>query len=317
MAALTEHGGDIRRARLLLRSVTQTNPGHGPGWIAAVRLEEHAGDIAAARDVVRRAIEACPDTEDVWVEAARVLPRHEARRALSSATRRMPDSVAVWLAAADVEGDDETARKKVLRGALEVIPGSARLWRACVELEGPENARLLLGVAVDKAPHSVDLWLALANLESHERAREVLNKARHALPAEPRVWVAAAQLEETRGDGGPVVQKMVPRIVKKAVKALSAAGAIGDRAFWLAEAERCERAECPITCAAIIEYTSRIGFENVPEGAVDPLGAGDDDGNEVEWGREKLQGGRGGFVGFYSWLVLLARVDFFFFMFLI
>eukprot|EP00878_Enallax_costatus_P029570 GHUV01032083.1.p1 GENE.GHUV01032083.1~~GHUV01032083.1.p1 ORF type:complete len:136 (-),score=28.24 GHUV01032083.1:232-639(-) len=34
---------DIKKARLLLKSVTTTNPHHGPGWIAAARLEERAG----------------------------------------------------------------------------------------------------------------------------------------------------------------------------------------------------------------------------------------------------------------------------------
>uniref|UniRef100_H3G510 Uncharacterized protein n=2 Tax=Phytophthora ramorum TaxID=164328 RepID=H3G510_PHYRM len=41
--------GVIKKARLLLRSVTLTNPKHGPGWIAATRLEEVAGKIAQAR----------------------------------------------------------------------------------------------------------------------------------------------------------------------------------------------------------------------------------------------------------------------------
>ena len=31
---------DIKKARLLLKSVTTTNPRHAPGWIAAARLEE-------------------------------------------------------------------------------------------------------------------------------------------------------------------------------------------------------------------------------------------------------------------------------------
>ncbi len=35
---------DIQRARLLLKSVTTTNPKHGPGWIAAARVEEFAGE---------------------------------------------------------------------------------------------------------------------------------------------------------------------------------------------------------------------------------------------------------------------------------
>ena len=40
---------DIKKARLLLKSVTQTNPHHAPGWIAIVRLEELAGNLAEAR----------------------------------------------------------------------------------------------------------------------------------------------------------------------------------------------------------------------------------------------------------------------------
>ncbi|CAN0557458.1 unnamed protein product, partial [Laminaria digitata] len=35
----------LRQARLLLKSVTSTNPKHGPGWIAAARVEEYAGKI--------------------------------------------------------------------------------------------------------------------------------------------------------------------------------------------------------------------------------------------------------------------------------
>jgi len=44
--------GDIKKARLLLKSVTSTNPGHGPGWIAAARLEEVAGKLVNARQVI-------------------------------------------------------------------------------------------------------------------------------------------------------------------------------------------------------------------------------------------------------------------------
>mgnify|MGYP006143338145 CR=1 FL=1 len=44
--------GDIKKARLLLKSVTSTNPGHGPGWVAAARLEEVAGKLVAARQVI-------------------------------------------------------------------------------------------------------------------------------------------------------------------------------------------------------------------------------------------------------------------------
>lgn len=63
---------DIKKARLLLKSVIQTNPKHPPGWIAAARLEEVAGKIAAARALAMKGTEACPQSEDVWLEAARL-----------------------------------------------------------------------------------------------------------------------------------------------------------------------------------------------------------------------------------------------------
>jgi pre-mRNA-processing factor 6 len=63
--------GDIKKARLLLRSVTTTNPKHGPGWIAAARVEEFAGKIVAARAVMKQGCETCPESEDVWLEVSR------------------------------------------------------------------------------------------------------------------------------------------------------------------------------------------------------------------------------------------------------
>lgn len=64
--------GDLKKAELLLESVIQTNPGHGPGWIAAARLQEKAGKLVQARKYIRRGCDACPDSEDVWLEAARL-----------------------------------------------------------------------------------------------------------------------------------------------------------------------------------------------------------------------------------------------------
>ena len=44
---------DIKKARELMKSVITTNPRHGPGWIAAARVEERAGKLqvgGAARE---------------------------------------------------------------------------------------------------------------------------------------------------------------------------------------------------------------------------------------------------------------------------
>lgn len=55
---------DIKKARLLLKSVISTNPRHAPGWIAAARLEEVAGKLQqvgslSARHVLERTVR-CP-----------------------------------------------------------------------------------------------------------------------------------------------------------------------------------------------------------------------------------------------------------------
>ena len=55
--------GDIKKARLLLKSVTTTNPKHGPGWIAAARLEEVAGKLVQARAIIKKGCEAAAESD--------------------------------------------------------------------------------------------------------------------------------------------------------------------------------------------------------------------------------------------------------------
>ncbi|CAI7993816.1 Pre-mRNA-processing factor 6, partial [Geodia barretti] len=63
---------DVKKARLLLKSVITTNPSHAPGWIASARLEEVTGHIQKARNIVMQGCDACPKNEDVWLEATRL-----------------------------------------------------------------------------------------------------------------------------------------------------------------------------------------------------------------------------------------------------
>merc|ERR1719337_502436 len=54
---------DIKKARTLLKSVITSNPKHGPGWIAASRLEEVAGKVQAARALAAQGTTHCPQNE--------------------------------------------------------------------------------------------------------------------------------------------------------------------------------------------------------------------------------------------------------------
>ena len=248
--------GDINKARLLLKSVRDTNPKHGPGWIAAARVEEAAGKTHQARKLIQEGCESCPDNEDVWLEAARLHPPEISKTILAAAVRHIPTSVKIFLRAADLEHSD-AAKKAVLRKALEANPTSVTLWKAAIELEDADDARILLGVAVEKVPHSVEMWLALARLETHENARKVLNQARKALPADRSIWIAAAKLEEGQGIGSDVVEK----IVDKAVRSLAKHEAVVSRAQWLKDAENAEASGAPLTAAAIVKHTIGIGVD--------------------------------------------------------
>jgi pre-mRNA-processing factor 6 len=248
---------DIKKARLLLKSVVSTNPRHAPGWIAAARLEEVAGRLAAARELAMKGCELCAGSEDVWLEAARLQTPDNARAVLARGVAALPDAVALWLAAARLEATDG-ARKRVLLRALERVPGSVRLWKAAVELSDEDDARILLSRAVECCPAHVELWLALARLETKENARKVLNKARQAVPTSAEVWVTAAKLEEAGGDAA-----MPAKVIPRGVRSLEANGVVIDREWWLKEAEAAEHGAPPMpaTCRAIVAEVVGRGVE--------------------------------------------------------
>ncbi|TXG55194.1 hypothetical protein EZV62_020450 [Acer yangbiense] len=245
----------IKKARLLLKSVIQTNPKHPPGWIAAARLEELAGKITAARQLMRRGCEECPKNEDVWIEACRLASPDEAKAVIATGVKMIPNSVKLWLQAAKLE-HDVVNKSRVLRKGLENIPDSVRLWIAVVELADTEDARLLLHRAVECCPLHVELWLDLARLETYDNAKKVLNRARMKLAKEPAIWITAAKLEEANGN-----TSMVGKIIEKGIRALQREEVVIDREAWMEEAETAEKGKSVVTCQAIIANTIGIVVE--------------------------------------------------------
>lgn len=253
------HGADIsdiKKARLLLKSVRETNPNHPPAWIASARLEEVTGKIQTARNLIMKGCEMCPKSEDVWLEAARLQPTDLAKAVIAQAVRHIPSSVRVWIKAADLEIEIK-GKRRVYRKALEHIPNSVRLWKAAVELEEPDDARILLSRAVECCPTSVELWLALARLETYENARKVLNKARENIPTDRQIWITAAKLEEACGS-----HHMVEKIIDRAIASLRANGVEINREQWLKDGVECEKAGSVLTCQAIIRTVIGIGVED-------------------------------------------------------
>lgn len=247
--------GDIKKARVLLQSVTSTNPKHGPGWIAAARVEELANKMGAARKVILQGCEEAPESEDVWLEAARLHPVDTGKAILANAVKHLPTSVKIWLQAAELE-TQESRKKAVLRRSLEFVPNSVQLWKAAIALENAADARIMLARAVECVPHSVEMWLALAKLETHENARKVLNQAREAIPTERATWITAAKLEEAHGN-----DNLVGRIIEKMVVSLTQYQVVIKREDWLQDAIDAERAQAPLTAKALIRHTIGQGVE--------------------------------------------------------
>lgn len=241
--------GDVNRVRVLLESVIKTNPKHGPGWIAAARLEEFAGKIVAARNVIARGCQFCPKNEDVWLENIRLNDNKNAKIIAADAIKNNGTSVQLWVEAMKLESEPR-AKKRVIRHALDHIPQSVMLWKEAVNLEeDPDDAKLLLAKATEIIPLSVELWLALARLESSDNAQKVLNKARKAIPTSHEIWIAAARLQEQMGNANKI------NVMKRAVQALAKESAMLKREDWITEAEKCEDEDAILTCGNIIRET--------------------------------------------------------------
>ncbi|XP_064652796.1 pre-mRNA-processing factor 6-like [Lineus longissimus] len=256
---IPNHGGDIndvKKARLLLRSVRETNPKHPPAWIASARLEEVTGKLQTARNLIMKGCEECVKSEDIWLEAARLMPGDQAKAVVTQAVRQIPHSVRIWIKAADLEMELKP-KKRVFRKALENIPNSVRLWKAAVELEDETDARIMLSRAVECCPTSVELWLALARLETYENARKVLNKARENIPTDRQIWITAAKLEEANGN-----IHMVEKIIARALQSLRANMVEINRDQWIKDAEDCEKAGSINTCQEIVQSVISVGIED-------------------------------------------------------
>ena len=96
--------------------------------------------------------ESCPGSEDVWLEAVRLAGTPEVGKSIvAEGIEKIPNSVKLYLKAVDLEVTTKD-KKTVLRGALEAIPNSVKLWKAAVEMENEEDARVMLGRAVECVP---------------------------------------------------------------------------------------------------------------------------------------------------------------------
>ncbi|XBH58546.1 hypothetical protein VPH35_079959 [Triticum aestivum] len=242
---------DIKKARLLLRSVTQTNPKHPPGWIAAARLEEVAGKLQSARQLIQRGSPRMKIPEDFKAVIAR-------------GVKAIPNSVKLWL--------------RVLRKGMEHIPDSVRLWKAVVELANEEDARMLLHRAVEletydqarkvlnKAREKLDkepaIWITFtaAKLEEANENTQSVSKTiergveslqREGLDIDREAWLKEAEAAERAGS-----MLTCQAIVKSTIGV-----GVDDedrKQTWVADAEECTKRGSIETARAIYAHALSV-----------------------------------------------------------
>ncbi|KAI4341090.1 hypothetical protein MLD38_025858 [Melastoma candidum] len=182
---------DIKKARLL-KSVTQTNPKHPPGWIAAARLEEVAGKLQAARQLIQKGCEECPKNEDVWIEACRLASPDEAKAAVEAV----------------VELANEEDARMLPHRAVECCPLHVELWMALARLETYDNAKKVLNKAREKFLKKPAICITAAKWEVAnentlmvekiiERGLRVLQ--REGVVVDREVWMKEAEAAERAG----------------------------------------------------------------------------------------------------------------------
>ncbi|RWR94204.1 RNA-processing protein, HAT helix [Cinnamomum micranthum f. kanehirae] len=205
---------DTKKARLLFKSITKTNPKHPAGWIGAARLEEAAGDMPTARQLIQKGCKECPKSGDVWLEACK-LANSNKEEARARARMKLSKEPAIWITAAKLgEANGNTAKVGEIRErgihALQGVfdregwlmePEAAEQAGSVVTCQAIIRNAVCIGVEVEDQM----TWVADAEeceeRASIETARAIYDHALSVFPTKTNesVWLKAAQLEKNHG----------------------------------------------------------------------------------------------------------------------
>eukprot|EP00762_Andalucia_godoyi_P007061 ANDGO_07673.mRNA.1 Protein STABILIZED1 len=249
---------EVKRLRLLYRSLTTTNPSFADGWIAYAGLEEKEGRVSESLSIWEKGASVGVVSEKFWTSYFNFLVRHPSSKVskahlLQTALSYCPQAVDLWISLASLQ-KDRNAVRTVLQTAIDENPSSVKLWKAAVDAESdsPEDAKLLLKHAVSVLPGQAEFWIALSKLSTHSEGRKLLNEARKCVPGDPRIWIAACQLEDSMSSPIEIISKIAMRAVGSLRNSV-------DRRAWLELAVECERsgsikaAEC-IAAAVVRDF---------------------------------------------------------------
>ena len=95
----------------------------------------------------------CPTSKDIWVEAAVLHPNVPAKRILAQTITHLPEEVAIWMRAAELESDAKNQRK-VLRAALQQVPNSKKTRLRVQHQHKQQFTAAAIARALEQVQHS-------------------------------------------------------------------------------------------------------------------------------------------------------------------
>ena len=82
-------------------------------WLEVVRLmpPDNAKGLLTLLSLLLPPFQVCPKSEDVWLEAVRLMPPDNAKGVCALGVRNLPESVRIWIRAAELEQEPKAKRK--------------------------------------------------------------------------------------------------------------------------------------------------------------------------------------------------------------
>ncbi|WVQ82167.1 hypothetical protein IAT38_004295 [Cryptococcus sp. DSM 104549] len=136
----------------------------------------------------------------------------QARQLLQNLIQSNPKHAPGWIAAASLEvhAKKMVAARKIIAEGCEKCPKSEDVWFHAAELNNPENAKVILGKAIQHVPQSVKIWLKAAALETDVAAKKrVLRKALEFIPNSVSLWKETVNLEDDPEDARVLLTRAV------------------------------------------------------------------------------------------------------------
>ncbi|XP_021354923.1 pre-mRNA-processing factor 6-like, partial [Mizuhopecten yessoensis] len=224
---LPSHGGDIndvKKARLLLKSVRETNPKHPPGklpvlFTPALPLGKLPVLFSPALPLGKLPVLITPAlplgklpvlfiltllpvsfmvSEDAWLDTVSFIVSEDAW--LDTVSFMVSEDV--WLDTVSFMGSEDPwldtvsfmpgdQGKAIVAQAVRHLPSSVRLWIKASDLENEmKPKKRVFRKALEHIPNSVKLWKMAVELEDEVDARIMLSRAVECCPTSVELWLA-------------------------------------------------------------------------------------------------------------------------------